>query len=312
MISSAFERIVMPPGGEAVGRAPGKLILMGEHFVVHGAPAVAVPVEALRLEVRARLGVPEGAFPREDPGPHARLCLELACRRFGVDPGRISVEIQSDLPVGAGMGSSAALSVAMALAVGRLAGRESRTGFLDAVREVSLEAERAAHGRPSGIDTEVCLLRRGILFEKGAPVRYLDPGGQMALVVVLAGPGARTADMVALAEAFRRNNPLRYEELLHESIRAAHEAARALEAGDAEGLGRLMNQQHSRLQELGVSTAELDRVVSEAVRAGACGAKLSGAGGGGVAIAVCRPETARQVADGLAQGGFQVLAVESV
>lgn len=311
-------------GGPAAGRAPAKLILMGEHFVVYGAPALAVPVPALAIEAtivpKARSGEdPHRPEPSPDPRSgqqsidsrsHLEACVDIACRRFGLDPSLHDVRIHSRIPIGAGLGSSAALSVAVGKAAARLAGLTDPDRIESAVRETSLEAERLAHGRPSGIDTEVCLTGRPLLFAKGAPVRPLglDRASRIGLVIIDTGRSSGTADMVARAARFRQRSKERFAALMHETEAAVLSAAQALLRADTVRLGRLMNDQHRRLVEIGVSSPELEGVVEAALASGAAGAKLSGAGGGGVAAAVCEPSRLGSVRDRLCSSGHTVVA----
>ncbi len=311
--TTAFDRVMDPPGGWAVGRAPAKLILMGEHFVVHGSSALAVPVDALQLEATARILTPGARLPATTKDTaHLEFCKVLACQSFGLDPAMVSVEVRSEIPVGAGMGSSAALSVAIGLAVGRLAGREKILGFRKTVREISMAAEKRAHGNPSGIDTEVCVTGRSLLFTKGQPPRYLDMNaeGRVGLVVMDTGVSASTAQMVALAAQYASRHAERFAALARATARDVERAAAALERGEVEDLGRLMRGQHDRLVEIGVSTSELDRAVDAAMEAGAYGAKLSGSGGGGVAVAVCRPKHLADVVHRIQAAGIRVAAAD--
>ncbi|MCD6498234.1 MAG: mevalonate kinase, partial [Deltaproteobacteria bacterium] len=279
--------MAMAVGKETVGRAPGKLILMGEHFVVYGAPALAVPVGSLELEARANLipkpptsggsgdggqtdgeAASEGTRNKKD---HLAACLELACHAFSMDPDMVHLEVRSDIPIGAGLGSSAALSVAVAFAVGRLAGRGGDPSLRRIVRDVSMEAERLAHGRPSGVDTEVCLTRKPLLFSRESGVRNLSiqSTGAVGMIVMESGPGASTARMVSLAADYVAGHPDRFKVLDDESRLDVEDAARALVQGNTERLGELMLRQHKRLQEIGVSNWKLDTTVQKAMEAGA-------------------------------------------
>lgn len=290
--------------------APAKLILMGEHFVVHGCPAVAIPVRGLDLEAtlwwRGRRDEhlpgceksPEVAGRRKRqaesgdgirPTSHLKACVELAARHFGLDPDRIDVDICSSIPVGSGLGSSAAVSVAVAGAVAKLAGRWDPPRSVDELRTISLAAETLAHGKPSGIDTEVCLTQRAVLFTKGSeptPMTW-ERAPCMGLVVMNTGVASSTAKMVSLASDFADTHPREFERLCDETREAVERTKDALQRGDLEQLASLIDHQHGRLRELGVSCQELERDIATARRLGALGAKLSGSGGGGVAFAVC-------------------------
>jgi len=286
-----------------IGSAPAKAILMGEHFVVHGAPALAVPVKSMTLQVML------DEIPEQEPLPgHLGFCFWTSREAFDRDCSvPLSVQIKSSIPEGAGLGSSAALSLAMARAMAEA----FRTPTDDAaLREVSMACERQAHGKPSGIDTEVCLLAKPVWAQPGAPFRALagDGLGQFGLIVMSAGPGGATSEMIQRVSRFRDANPTRFQALTSETSNRSSKACEALISGDIDTLGAMLNQQHEALCEIGVSTDELNAVVACARELGAAGAKLSGAGGGGVAVAVAPVEAVNDLAGRLRQKGCQVLS----
>lgn len=290
----------------ATGRAPAKAILMGEHFVVHGSPALAVPVHALQIRVTLKEGAPQ---PLDD---HLHYCLSVAQEQLGNGarlPERL--EVESTIPMGTGLGSSAALSLAVARAVAAAAGRQVAE---ETLRELSMRCERRAHGRPSGIDTEVCLTGRPVWLVPGQPPEPLDAGEapRIGLIVALASEGVSTAGMIARVERFRQAAPERFQELQRFTGRLTTEARERLLDGDAARLGLLMAQQHETLREIGVSSPELDRAASRVTEAGAAGAKLSGSGGGGVVIAVATADELPQVAARARRAGLDVLSAARI
>ena len=285
------------------GSAPAKAILLGEHFVLHGAPALAVPVQSLSLKVML-----EETTDQEPLPGHLGFCFWAAREIFDRDCSvPFSVQVKSTIPEGAGLGSSAALSVAMARAVAKAFRTPTDSATL---REVSMACERQAHGRPSGIDTEVCLLERPVWAVPGAPFEALEGEalGRIGLIVLDSGPGGATAQMIRGVSGFREANPERFQILTAETRNRSSKACEALVSGDVDTLGTLLNDQHEALREIGVSTEGLDRVVACARDLGAAGAKLSGAGGGGVAVAVAPVEGVRDLAARLRKEGCQVLS----
>ncbi len=286
-----------------VASASAKAILIGEHFVLHGAPAIAVPVKRLRLQVALHETVVQGALEG-----HLGFCFwtarEALDRQCSVP---LAVQVKSSIPEGAGLGSSAALSLAVARAVA-LAFQTPTDD--DLLREVSMTCERRAHGRPSGIDTEVCMREMPIWAEPGSPFEALEgPGlGEVGLVVLDSGPGAATARMIQNVSLFRQKNPSRFQTLTDESFKRALKARGALSTGDVGRLGAILDQQHSALREIGVSTDGLERVSDLARSHGAAGAKLSGAGGGGVVVAVAPVEEVKGLAERLRRAGCKVLS----
>jgi mevalonate kinase len=283
----------------AIGRATGKAILVGEHFVVHGAPALAVPVPGGRVE--AELDAPGTAPP---PAGHVRACLGVLHERWGGPaPDELAVVVRSTLPAGAGLGSSAALSVALARA---WSARTGRARSDDELREASLTCERIAHGNPSGIDTEVALTGRALRFVRGAPPRPLAVAPGSALLVLDTGAPRSTRGMVEEVERRRTADPAAFERRATRIAELAEAVADALATGDVATLGAAFDVAQRVLVELGLSTPEIDRAVAALRRAGAAGAKLTGKGGGGAVIAPCRATDLPAITARLQTAGWQV------
>lgn len=278
----------MSEGAErGVGRAPGKLILLGEHAVVDGYPAIAAAVDR---GTTVRLGARPGPSAVEtstiqDPRLWPALATLVPAEGLGV-------HLHSDLPIGCGMGSSAALAVALVRALadaeGRVAGFEEcfTRGFL---------VERVFHGNPSGVDHAVSAMGGVVRYLRAGPRITPLPGlAPLELVVADTGTPGNTAEMV---ERVRRRGA------------AAEFAAIGALVAEAERswphLGPLLDENHALLQAIGVSTPRLDATCVAMRAAGAEGAKLAGAGGGGVCFALVNPDTAAAVRAAAAALGNQ-------
>lgn len=281
----------------AQGRAPGKLILLGEHAVVYGHRAIAVAVSlGTTVRLRRHAGpttLASGSM--DDP----RMQLALAC---ALPPQGLSVEIESELPMGRGMGSSAAFTVALLRARGAL---EGRTPSFEELYRDGFALERAFHGNPSGLDHTVSALGGALLYRRGEPPQRLQMP-QTAVVVLDSGTSGNTAEMVAGVAARR---PAVDADLAALGLLVE----RSLGVLDQpEALGALMNEAQAGLSRIGVSTPALDRLVDLALQAGAFGAKLAGAGGGGVVIALCPdPQRLLEAAAKAGVKAIQTLVPES-
>jgi mevalonate kinase len=283
------------------GRATGKAILAGEHFVVYGVPAIAVPLPGVALE--AELTAPGVGPP---PAGHVAACLDILHGRWGGPaPRDISAAIRSTIPIGAGLGSSAALSVALARAWAALTGRTLDTAEL---REASLACERLAHGSPSGIDTEVGVTGRVVRFARGGPVRTLTAAPGLGLVLVDTATASSTRDMVEGVARRRAAEPAAFEALCARAAAVVADAERALGTGDLAGLGAALTANQELLAAIGVSTPRLEEAIAAACRAGAVAAKLTGKGGGGTVLAVCDAAATAAVARRLQRDGWSVVA----
>lgn len=324
----------------AVATAPGKVILFGEHAVVYGQPAVAVPVEAVVaraevLQAAAGAGI-ECEFPVEERRPAVRAPLQTLRTAAGLgaalaESGALqapaddpvppllraiaaalagagltalpewSVRIESRIPTGRGMGSSAAVAVAAARAVRTAAGAARDP---EAEAAAALHAERITHGTPSGIDTSVISRGRPIRFARDTGAAELAVGSPLHVVVADSGAPGRTRDMVAAVRERRARDPRAFDATIEAIGALVRHAVELLAAGDAVELGRLMDRNHALLQTLGVSTPALDRLVDAARQAGALGSKLSGSGGGGVVVALAgRDAEARRIEAALGAAG---------
>jgi len=231
--------------------------------------------------------------------PLARA-VQVASERFGIDPAPCTLRIESDIPVGRGLGSGAAVAAATARAVAALAGRKPSP---EDISDCAFEVEKIHHGDPSGVDNAVVSLERPVYFLKErAPLPLASP--VPPLVLADSGTASSTAAMVARVRRLRQDNPGKVETILEQLGAGARRARDLLAAGDLDGLGATLAEAHVLLRDLGVSTERLDRLVEEALKAGAPGAKLSGAGGGGFMLALApSQETADRVADALENAG---------
>jgi len=280
------------------GSAPGKMILLGEHAVVYGQPAIALPVFGRRAKARVtlndtgekRLEVPrirETQGPEPPPSDELRplvLTISAALEHFGAPERGVTARLQSTIPIGAGMGSSAAAAVALVRALAAALRRD--LSHADLVR-LAMVAERGFHGKPSGVDVEVVAREAPVFYVPGKGVEPVCAGhADFHWALAHCGIGAPTAAVVRDVARRRLRKPKRYDRLFGELGRLTRAARRALQGGGPEDLGPLMDQGHALLAEIGVSCPELDALVAAAREAGALGAKLSGAGRGGHIIAL--------------------------
>ncbi|MEB3779331.1 MAG: mevalonate kinase [Desulfurococcales archaeon] len=282
--------------------APAKAILFGEHFVVKGALGV---VTAIDLRARVKVTEDRGSsltiYSRELGGkykinlnnlestpkpiaPFARIIKWLKERDYTIYPA--IVEVKSNIPLGAGLGSSAATASAFTLSYTALHGAPLNQRELV---EATIEAEIEAHGRPSGIDPNISVHGGVIAYRPGhEPVRITVGRELSEYKLVVADSGLKRNTKTAVE--FVLDLAARYSDVLDHLYKAANELSKraitALERGDATTLGELMNINHGLLAAIGVSTPELEDLVYTARRAGALGSKITGAGLGGAIIAL--------------------------
>jgi mevalonate kinase len=282
--------VISESGTSAIGYAPGKLILSGEHAVVHGHLCLALAVTLGTTVTLTRREGPTGI----DDAPFSDARLDDALSAI-LPPEGIGVAIETDLPVGRGMGSSAALAVALVRARAVLSGRVA--DFEECHRE-GFAIERVFHGNPSGVDHTVSAMGGGVKYRRGQPITPL-PLPPLTLVVMDTGIAGNTAELVAGVAALPDGTALLSE------IGALTEAVADALHGPPDALGALLTENHRLLRGIGVSSPLLDALVGAALSAGAYGAKLAGAGGGGVALAlVADPEPVLRAARALGAEAF--------
>jgi mevalonate kinase len=305
--------------------APGKIILFGEHAVVYGRPAIAVPV----MQVRAKATVTFD--PRSTPGkvilrapdigieaalsdlpadqPLAAVVWKAASAMNLSHIPACTIQVSSNIPIAGGMGSGAAVSVAILRAFSTSVGHPLSD---EQVSRLAYEVEVIHHGTPSGIDNTVITYARPVYFEKGKTIEALTVKLPFSLVIGDSGVHSPTAGVVGDVRLAWEKASEQFEALFDAIGAIAASAREAIEAGSIDDLGQLMNENHSKLQMMGVSSPVLDSLVEAARSAGALGAKLSGAGRGGNMIALVCPENAEVVARALAQAGAKRTIITEV
>ncbi len=293
--------------------APGKIILFGEHAVVYGQPALAVPVTQLHADVRIEEIFSPGVWINApNIQLHSRLdslapshplaaTVKNTLSTLGVSYlSGISILIRSSIPVASGLGSGAAVSVALIRALARYVGRPLTD---EQVSALAFETEKLYHGTPSGIDNTVVAYAKPVYFVKDQPPAPFRVGQPFTIVIGDTGIAAPTKETVADVRRLWQENPARFATYF-ETIGSIVQTARQLiEAGLPDSLGPLMDENHALLRQMNVSSPALERLVSAARAAGALGAKLSGGGRGGNMIALTRPEMTEAVTGSLKEAG---------
>jgi mevalonate kinase len=269
-----------------LARSSGKAILLGEHAVVYGVPAIALGLEK-GATATARKEYP-GTIRVGDRSAVARDNSELG-RGYGalLDAANIesvSVDVTLEIPAGVGLGASAAIAVAVSRAVLELT-LADKPG-LDRVVEVAMAWERVFHGNPSGVDAWAAAHGGCVLFTRGSGIKPVRVGRRIPLAICVAGPPASTKVMVEGVARLRDRSPDKVNKSLEAIESLVKNAALCIEAGDLIGLGKLLDLNQMLLAGLFLSTEEIECACAWARDAGALGAKLTGSGGGGCVIAL--------------------------
>jgi mevalonate kinase len=347
--------------------APGKIILFGEHAVVYGQPALAVPVMQVHADAEVldidRAGIWVNAPNIGLHAEHSRIALDDAlgavinyviARRAQPDEAisslnkeiaaltsfarnddkGIEIKITSTIPLASGLGSGAAVSVAIIRALSAHLGQP----FTDEqINEIAYEVEKIHHGTPSGIDNTVVTYGKPIFFtpapsvlrtslpqvgekeslphlrgQEEATIETLQVTKPFTIIIGDTGIPAPTKESVANVRKLWEQDKRKMEMLFGVAGSLAETARQAIEGGHPERLGPLMNENQRILTEMGVSSPELDRLVAASLNAGASGAKLSGGGRGGNMIALSTKENAPEISKALVAAGAKNVIVTEV
>ncbi len=295
--------------------APAKIILFGEHAVVHRQPAIAVPISGLRATATSRKGKPGSGLQIEAADLNEVVPVEigtdivdnalvmtarLILRALAASPPDAIITVKSTIPMASGLGSGAAVSTALARALAETIGTEVNRETLN---NLILEVERIYHGTPSGIDNTVIVYEQPVFFVRGQPIELLTIAHPFTLVVGDTGETALTRIAVRDVGKLVKSQPKRMQPLLDEVGEISRKARPIIESGDPAALGPLMLRNHALLQQMTVSCESLDRLVQAAMDAGAVGAKLSGGGRGGNMIALVTPDQQEQISQALVDAG---------
>ena len=286
-----------------VGQAHSKIILIGEHAVVYGYPAISLPL--LEVEVTCRV-VPATTPWRLFEEDTLSMAVYASLEYLNIKDAYIRCQIDSAIPEKRGMGSSAAISIAAIRAVFDYFEAELPRDVLEILVN---RAEMIAHMNPSGLDAKTCLSDQPIRFIKNVGFEELAMDLSAYLVIADTGVYGHTREAIQVVES-KGKEALPFLYALGELTQQAEEA---IKAKDAVKLGEILTKAHGNLKEIGVSSLEADALVETALHHGALGAKMSGGGLGGCIIAlVADYRQAQALAERLEEKGAVQTWIESL
>jgi len=291
-----------------VGKAPGKIILFGEHAVVYGHPAIAFPVSKVTAHAQVYPNL-KGDFVGiqvQADDIHLNTALEdlpeehPLAKAILLTLNEITPDHSSTIPVAAGMGSGAAISVAIIRALSAFLGNPLPP---KKISELAFEVEKIHHGTPSGIDNAAITFHKPVYFIRNKPIHFLSVKKPTHWVIADTGDRTPTRDSVLAVRKLFEENPDFYGSIFKSIGDVSQKGRKALIKGDLSAIGSLMNENQKLLEKLDVSNKRLNHLIETAKNAGAVGAKLSGGGRGGNIIALTSPDKLDLIEKELYQAG---------
>jgi len=311
---------------KATAISPAKTILFGEHFVVSGNTAISMAVDlptrvqvetksddkltiaSLDLAITATFTTESGELVSAT-GENAEFILrpvfeaaKFTLKKYGTHTG-LSITVTSNAPIGMGLGSSAATAVATVSAISTVL---KKPASRQEIFEAAYSLEKIIHGRPSGVDQATVTFGGLITFRRGYVESQITPANLPIIIIGNTRKRRSTGQLISRVTELRQNDPKRYDQIASDAQAIANGAIKALNAGNAREVGRLMNQNQELLELVGVSSPELQRLILAARAGGALGAKLTGGGGGGCMIALTT-EGNSNVAEAIQEAGGEIL-----
>ncbi len=300
--NTSFHKKSATSASAIVASAPGKVILFGEHAVVYGEPSLVAAIDKrVRVRVERKRGDTRihSNLRIADDFRYVKRAVELAFDFFD-ERCALDIDIKSEIPVAAGLGSSASVSVATILAVSKLLEMDISKNEL---AELGHRTELDVQGAASPTDTAIATFG-GVLYIQPKKKKFTRIDASLPLIIGCTGIERSTKVLVENVRALRNKHAAVIDPLIKDIGKITREAKKRLQRG--EEVGELMNVNHALLEALGVGHARLTEAVRAARNAGAKGAKLTGAGGGGCIIAYA-PKNQRKVMNAIAASGCSVM-----
>lgn len=286
-----------------VGEGFGKIILFGEHFVVHGKPAIAAGISN-RVRVKIKHSKKNEIITDYPVNPKLSISAIKAVEKAMKTKEKFKVYFDGNLPTSGGLGSSAAFCVALARAISHY---QAKSLTSEEINSIAFEGEKVFHGNPSGVDNTAATYGGALLFRKGEKhFKRIKLGKPLHLVVANTGKIGKTKKLVSSVKQRKEKFPQLLDSIFDSANKLVFRALIALKVGDLKKVGELMDINHGLLSSIGVSSEKNEELIHLFRHYGALGAKITGAGGGGSCIALAKNSThANQICKKVKHYGFE-------
>lgn len=296
-----------------ISQAPGKIIITGEHFVVHGGFALAAAINKF-VKVTAEISPTTKIISKTISGSQKHIDNQLQplynsltkLTDFLNENRNLKITIDSDIPYMSGLGSSGSVSVALINSAATALGHVLND---DELFKFSMISEKIIHGNPSGIDITVPIKGGAFLFKKGKDIINVEIN-KLEFIVVLSGIQSDTYSMIKKVHETKTRNPKIFDLLVKSSSLFSQFAASSIKNQDYDSLGSVMNFHQTALNYIGVSNNKLDYLITMLLRYGAQSAKLTGSGGGGAIIALAPTKYSSKIINNIKKLGYNAFLVK--
>lgn len=311
-----------------IASAPAKIILFGEHFVVYNQPAILASINK-RIKIESRIVLENKNTIRIETNNFGKKIYPLSIlkdtdhnsdndffypiiyilKKILHDPEKINgidIKIESEIPYGVGLGSSAALSVA---AVASIYGLYNRYSKKNEILELAIETEKIIHRNSSGADCVISTYGGLMYYQKKSNLKPLKYSKKLNFIVINTGLKHSTGELVSIVERFRQNNFITFLKLSNKVTNICNNAIEALKEGNSTKLGKLMNENQILLEQIGVSNKEINKIIDTSLNYGAIGSKLTGAGGGGCILSLIHQEKKEDFLTNMKENGYECFAI---
>jgi mevalonate kinase len=307
-----------------IASAPAKIILFGEHFVIYNQPAILASINK-RIKIDSRILLENKNTIRIETNNLGKKTYPLSILKntnqnsysdffypiiyilkkilqdFEKTNG-IEIKIESEIPYGIGLGSSAALSVA---AVAAIYGLYKKNIKKNEILELAIETEKIIHRNSSGADCVISTYGGLIYYQKNLNMRQLKYNKKLNFIIINTGLKHSTGELVSIVERFRQDNFATFNKLSNKVTDICNNAIEALNEGNTLKLGKLMNENQILLEQIGVSNKEIKKIIETSLNYGAIGSKLTGAGGGGCILSIIHQENKNYFLSNMKQSGYE-------
>ena len=279
---------------KSIASAPGKVILFGEHFVVYGVKAIlcsinkrvtvtAEKTSERKISINSKIGKLElePDKPISEINSPLKPFYYLANKSIENKDSGIRIQIDSEIPLGAGLGSSSACCVAGAAAIFKLFGNISR----EEVLKLAIEAERTIFENTSGADCTVCTYGGIMEYDKNKGFKKIEHEPNFQLVIINSNMEHSTQSMVSKVKEFENKNKEEFSKLLNLESKLVEDVLKLVKENKIQEIGQKMNQNQEYLENIGISNKELTKMIKIGQES-SFGAKITGSGGGGCIFAL--------------------------